>query len=326
MIKPMDIGHFETSVEMVIENYLLERHSASGLHEMANERFFRKKLEELFLKGTGGMAFVDNTLVGFLIFGEKFTVTNSGAKGAASPLYGYGIRYSERRKVIEKLLQYVASELCENFAQRLSVSVYAHDTEILWTYLVNGFFLELTGAVRDVISPITTEMQGKYSFKELGKKELINHKVEIIELYRGLINHLRVSPIFYHGRNFLPVEKRLDDFLKENTRIFAVFDGNRLIGMIDSEPVDDGFAKDDIEALNMSDVFIELAYRGSGIAAALLKYANEELKSSGTRRLFVTHGTINPTANGFWDKYFANYYYSMTRLIDPEMLGKIKPV
>jgi GNAT superfamily N-acetyltransferase len=326
MIKPMDIGHFETSVEMVIENYLLERHSANGLYERANERFFRKKLEELFLKGTGGMAFVDNTLVGFLIFGENYTVTKSGAKGATSPLCGYGIRHNKRGKVIEKLLQYVTSELCENFAQRLSVSVYAHDTEVLWTYLMSGFFLEMTGIVRDVFSPIMTEMQGKYSFKELGKKELINHKFEIIELYRGLINHLRVSPIFYHGRNFLPVEKRFDDFLKDDMRIFAVFDGNRLIGMIDSGPVDEGFAKDNIEALNMSDVFIEPAYRGNGIAAALLKYANEELKSSGTRRLFVTHGTINPAANGFWDKYFANYYYSMTRLIDPEMLGKIKPV
>jgi GNAT superfamily N-acetyltransferase len=303
---------------MAIENYQLERRSASGLHERASEIFFRKKL--------GRMAFVDDTPVGFLIFGEKFTINKSGAKGATSPLYGYGIRYSKRGDIIEKLLQSVASELCEYFAQRLSVSVYAHDTDVLWKYLMSGFFLETTGTMRDIFSPIKAEMQGKYSFKELGKKELINYKGEIIELYRGLINHLRGSPIFYHGRNFLPVEKRFDDFLKDDIRIFAVFDGNRLIGMMDAEPVDDGFAKDDIEALDMSDVFIEPAYRGNGIAATLLKYANDELKSSGTRRLFVTHGTINPTANGFWDKYFTNYYYSMTRSIDPEMLGKIKPV
>jgi GNAT superfamily N-acetyltransferase len=325
-IKPLDTGYFDTAVEMASENYLLERQSAKGLCERANKGYYSQQLNELFLKGTGRMAFEDNTLIGFLTFGEIFTINESGAKGAISPLWGYGIRHSKRGEIIGKLFQDTATELCENFAQYLSIYVYAHDTEVLWTYIMSSFHMDMTGVVRDVSSPIEAQISEKYSFREVGKKELINHKQEIIELYGGLINHLRASPVFYHGRNFLPVEKRFDDFLKDNMRIFAVFDGKRLVGMIDSEPVDYGFAIDDAEALSMGDVFMEPAYRGRGLAAALLKFANDELKRSGVRRLFVTHGTINPTARGFWDKYFTNYSYTMTRLIDPDMLGTIKPV
>jgi GNAT superfamily N-acetyltransferase len=326
IIKPLDTRYFDTAVEMVLENYLLERQSAKGLCERANKGYYSQQLNELFLKGTGRMAFEDNTLIGFLTFGEIFTINESGAKGAISPLWGYGIRHNKRGEIIGKLFQDIATELCEKFTQYLSVYVYAHDTEVLRTYIMSSFHMDMTGVVRDVSLPIEAETPEKYSFREVGKKELINHKHEIIELYRGLINHLRVSPVFYHGRNFLPIEKRFDDFLKEDMRIFAVFDGNRLVGMIDSEPIDIGFTTDDAEALGMGDIFIEPAYRGSGIATALLKFANDELKSKGVKRLFVTHGTINPTARAFWDKYFTNFSYSMTRRIDPDMLGIIKPV
>ena len=325
-IKSLDAGYFDTAVEMASENYLLERRSARGLCERANKSYFSKQLEELFSKGAGRMAFEDNTLVGFLAFSGVFPVNKSGAKGALSPLWGYGIRHNKRGEIIGKLFQNIAAELCGNYTQKLSVSVYAHDTEVLWTYLMSAFYLDITGVVRDVETPIEAKMHGKYSFREIEEKELIKHEQEIIELYRGLINHLRVSPVFYHCHNFLPVENRFDDFLKDTMRIFAVFDCNKLISMVDSEPVDYGFAIDDPEARNMGDIFLEPIYRGYGIAAALLKFANEELKTSGVRRLFVTHGTVNPTARGFWDKYFTNYFYSMTRLIDPDMLGTIKPV
>jgi GNAT superfamily N-acetyltransferase len=311
---------------MAIENYFLERIKAPGLRETANKQYFSKKIEELFQKGTGRMAFEGDTLVGFLVFGEIFTINKSGAKGATSPLWGYGIRHDKRGEIIGRLFQDLAAELCENYAQSLRVEMYAHDTEVLWTYVMSSFHMDMTGIVRDVSSHIEAEMPAGYSFRELGKREIISHKGEIIELYRDLINHLRMSPVFYHCRQYLPVEKRFDDFHKDVMRIFALFDGDKLVGMIDSEPAYWGFSEDDTEALSMGDIFLEPAYRERGLAAALLKFANDNLKSSGVKRLFVAHGTINPTARGFWDKYFTNYSYSMTRLIDPDMLGKIEPV
>ena len=325
-IQRLDSHYLDAAIEMAVENYMLERRSTAGLSEGVNRNYFMKQLEELFQRGTGRMAFVDNEPVGFLAFSEILTVDKSGTKGATSPLFAYGIRHSKRGEIIGRLFQSVATELCENFAQSLRVFVYAHDAEVLWTYLMSSFAMEMTGVVRDVSLPIEAEIPETCSLREIGHKELVDHKLEVIELYRALINHLRMSPVFYHCRQYLPVEKRFDDFLRDDLRVFALFDGGRLVGMVDSEPVGYGFAAHDQDALGMGDIFIAPGYREGGLAAALLKFAIDRLKIDGLRRLFVTHGTINPTARGFWDKYFTNYSYSMTRKIDPDMLGSIKPV
>ena len=165
-----------------------------------------------------------------------------------------------------------------------------------------------------------------YTFKEIGKAELLNYRADVVELYRDLINHLRNSPIFYHCKYFLPIENRFADFLSDNMRVFAVFDGNKLIGMVNAALPDKGFAIDDKEAMSLGDLFVAPEYRRKGIGIALLDFANNELKESEIKRIFVTHGTINPTARGFWDKFFQNYSFTMTRQIDPNMLGIINPV
>ncbi len=325
-IKPLSPSHLGAVLEMAVDNYLLERRSASGLSERADRSYFSRQLEELLSKGAGRIAFEGNTPVGFLVFGEMSRISKSRAKGATSPLWGYGLRHSKRGEIIGRLFQDIAAELCENYAQSLRVFVYAHDTEVLWTYLMSSFAMDMAGGVRDASLAIEAEVPAGYSLREVSKLELVDHKDEIIELYRGLINHLRMSPVFYHCREFLPVENRFDDFLADRVRVFALFDGSRLVGMIDAEQAEYGFAADDAEALSMGDVFIAPEYRELGLAAALLRFANDRLKNDGVRRLFVTHGTINPTARGFWDKYFTTYSYLMTRRIDPDMLGRITPV
>ena len=73
----------------------------------------------------------------------------------------------------------------------------------------------------------------------------------------------------------------------------------------------------------LGDMFVKPDYRGKGVAGALLAFANNELHNGGVKRIFVTHGTINPTARGFWHRYFTNYSYTMTRMIDSDMLGEI---
>lgn len=240
-IKPFNASYFDLFVEMALENYLLERNTTNALRNHADKDYFNRHLEKLFSKGAGRIAFDENKLVGFLAFDGIFPINNTGAKGATSPLYGYGIRHTKRGEIIGKLFQDLAATLCENFAQSLRVSVYAHDMEVLWTYIMSGFSMDVTDVVRDVNSPIDTGATGQYSFREVGKKELINYKQEIIELYRSLINHLRMSPVFYHCRYFLPIENRFEDFLSDAIRVFAAFDGNKLVGMIDSEQPDNGF-------------------------------------------------------------------------------------
>ena len=324
-IKPVCMSNLDTIVEMALATYQMEKDSCSTLPVSPDTDYIRERLSAIIETGTCRLATEAGNVVGFLAFEKAFSV-GKGIYGATSPLFGYGIKHEKREAVIGKLFQNIAAELCERQTQSFSVNVYAHDTSVLWMYIMTSFAMNLTEAVKDTNTPIGLKTLDKFIYREVSKEELLNYKSDIIDLYRDLVNHLRVSPVFYHCRHFLPLEARFEDFLADNLRLFAAFKDNCLVGMINSEPVDIPLFKSDSQAVCMGDVFVKPQYRGQGVAAALLAFANDELKNDGIKRLLVTHGTINPNARGFWDKFFANYSYTMTRVIDADMLGKIERI
>lgn len=321
-IRPLRIDDLDAVVEIALESFRLERQSCKALPDHPNMDYIRQQLQSMIETGTGRIAIEAETIAGFLAFGKAFPVGN-GVYGAASPLFGYGVRHGNRGIVLGKLFQDVAAELCKNYTQSISVSVYAHDADVLWMYIMTSFAMDVTEVIKDTNAPIESRSVKRFTYREVSKDQLLRRKSDIRALYQDLVNHLRVSPVFYHCRDFLPLENRFDDFLSENLRIFAAFEGDTLIGMINSEPVDMAMFAPDSKAFCMGDVFVKPDYRGTDVAAGLLNFANYELKKDGIRRLFVTHGTINPNARGFWDKHFTNYSYTMTRIIDPDMLGEI---
>lgn len=323
--KPLDANDIPIAVDMALENYNMEKQAVPALSNCVTRDLLHKKIEVLFQTGIGYIALEENEPVGFLAFRPIFD-TGNGSLGATSPIYGYGIRNQDRGKVIGKLFQSTASTLCEQYAQSLRVSVYAHDVDVLSMYIMSAFAMDTTNVVRSTSASVPADTARSFTFAELDKVKVLQYRTDVIELYRSLINHLRFSPVFYHCKGFFPIEDRFEDFLDESMRIFAVFDKEQLIGMIDSEPTDIELAMTDPYAIGMGDVFIKPAYRGLGLGAALLQYANHRLSESGVERIYVTHGTINPTARGFWDKYFSNYSYTMTRKINPEMLGILKSI
>jgi GNAT superfamily N-acetyltransferase len=57
-------------------------------------------------------------------------------------------------------------------------------------------------------------------------------------------------------------------------------------------------------------------YRGKGIFQGLLNYAITTLKAEGFETLGVDFESFNPTASGFWLKYFTAYTSNVVRRID----------
>lgn len=317
-IKPLEMKHLDIAVQLAVHNYFLERTKNNALSEKVNESYFSNSIKDLISCGIGNIALENDEVVGFLAFNAQL-----GSDYSESPLYGYGIKHTKRSEVISKLLKNTLSILCENNYQYFNISVYAHDREVLWTYIMSAFTMGVTDVVRDTNTSVNAKAVN-FIFKELNKVELIKHyRFDVIEIYRNLINHLRASPIFYPCNEFMPIEDRSDDFLSDNIRVFAVLDGDKLVGMVCAEPPDKNFTVEDLQAVNMTDLFVIPDYRRHGIAAALLEFANNELRKSDTERIFVTHGTVNPTARGFWGSYFTNYSYTLSRQINHNMLGKI---
>lgn len=319
-VEQLERKHIDTAIKLTSYNYALEKAQNEALPEVS-KNYISDSIEQLLSHSIGSIAYENSEIIGYLAF-----VAKSGSSLASSPLYGYGIKHTKRGEIISRLFQDTASILCENNYQNLHVDVFAHDSEVLWTYIMSAFAMGVTDLVRITSVPVGA-LLNDYTFKEICKEDLVIHyRLDIIEFYRDLINHLRVSPVFYPCNEFLPIENRFNDFLTDSIRVFAAFECDRLIGMVCSEPPDRWVSSGDTQAIHLSDLFVAPDYRKHGVAVALLQFANNELRKAGIKRIYVTHGTINPTARGFWDRHFINYSYSMTRQIDSSMLGSIRSV
>lgn len=323
-LRPLDAAYLDAAAELAQAEYDRERVFVPALAAADHRAFYRARLAPLFSHGMGAVALEDGAPAGFLAFCAPFDTGN--VRGAAAPLCGYGARGAARGEVLGRLFTSAAAALCGNYAESLRVSVYAHDRDALEVFLMSAFAMDTTDVVRLSDEPVPARTREGFSFRELTKPGLLRYREDLIALYRALINHLRQSPVFYHCRGFLPIEDRFEDFLSDGVRIFAVFDGERLVGMLDAEQTDIDFAASDAASRSLSDLFLAPEYRGLGLGPALLQFACRALARDGVRRLFVTHGTINPTARGFWDRYFTNYAFTMMRQIDHDMLGAIPPV
>ena len=83
-----------------------------------------------------------------------------------------------------------------------------------------------------------------------------------------------------------------------------------MIGMIESNSESDMFD------FQKTKVYVTPKYRGSLLAKDLLYFAAEYEKKKGAEYLWVGHGTANPNARGFWNKYFATYQYQLVSTIE----------
>ena len=72
--------------------------------------------------------------------------------------------------------------------------------------------------------------------------------------------------------------------------------------------------------MNICGAYCMPEYRGTGVAQSVLEEVIRVLGSEGYIRLGVDCESFNPTAVGFWSKYFQAYTHSVVRRIDENVL------
>lgn len=105
-----------------------------------------------------------------------------------------------------------------------------------------------------------------------------------------------------------------------NTRLFVASDEGDIVGILDASCDGNCFANSDKYTMNVGDLYLKSAYRGKNIAQELLQYVSNVLKNENYKRLWVEHGTTNPNAQRFWDRYFSRFTYTLTRNIDERIV------
>lgn len=147
------------------------------------------------------------------------------------------------------------------------------------------------------------------------KDEIEKRWDEIWTLTDAIIKHLKQAPIFYPGYEFTEQVYK-EFFMDSETNLhIALSKDDKIIGMIESNSESDVFAFHSTKSVNVGEIYVMPKYRGSSLSKDLLQFVIEHEKQKDARYLWVGHGTANPNARGFWNKYFKTYQYELVRTI-----------
>lgn len=281
----------------------------SGIEEI--RQYLKKSAEKL----NGVVGIEHGKVVGYLLY--KKTDEKEKIKCCYFPIVGYGAITKNREKIMTMLFQYLADILVIDQRVHFEINVYAHDAEIIQLFSFMQFGIQCENCLRNMDEIVA---KTDIVIKEMSKIELKHRWQEVWFLLSNLIEHLKQSPVFYPCDEFTE-DVYKEFFLDEDTRVFVAEKEGVLVGVMETNNGSNSIITSSKDCYNVGDIYVLNEYRGKNIAQALLSYANNCLKEIGCNLQWVEHGTANPNARGFWNKYFSTYAYTLIRDIDPIIRG-----
>lgn len=299
--------YYNEIVDIAYEKYIEETEKHHWLVKRSKqsfESFFGEKFEEM----SGIFGLEDNDCVGYLLY----TLRDEGEICCDIPVWGYGAKGKNPIKTIGCLFQHLAEKIVFDKKVNFSVRLYACDEETQKLFSFMQFGIQSEKGIRRIEE---IEHTSKYRIREISKNEMKQKWKEIWGLLSQLISHLQKSPVFYPGNEF--TEEVYKEFFADiETKVFVAEDKNRIIGLIEANSENLKYLFPNIQSFNVGEAYVESGYRGKKVAQALLRYLDTNLKANNVDYEWVEHGTANPTARGFWNKYFETYEYEFIRSIE----------
>lgn len=258
-------------------------------------------------------AFENGRMIGYLAFLNPRNHFHGKVKGVFSPLGGSALSGEDRGRTASMLFEKIAERAVTDGIASFAVSRFAHDTEVIGSFVLNGFGIRCCDAI------LRTAEAGLIRFSYPGVKitELNPaDKSPAVNLHRKLAEHLAGAPIF------LPFDSRsLNDWrTDEKIRVFAAMKEERAVGYMALTQEAETFLAESGNTINICGAYVEDSFRSKGIAEMLLSHICNWCVEHGIEYLGVDCETLNPAALRFWRKYFTPYTYSYVRRIDERIM------
>ena len=302
-------AHIEQAAQIAKQNYDEERGFVPALPPIDTVPDLTPYAEN----GLGVVAFESDTMVGFLCavgpFKNAFRSTE--ATGVFSPMGANAAIGENRANTYARMYQAAGEKWARVGAASHGICLYANDAETQQQFFRYGFGLRCIDAIKDIDEIDVPPCVG-YDFVELTPDEL----TQILPLDHMLDAHMAASPTF-----ILRPSDTLDSFTKNkierfNTIYFTARIQDQMVAYIAAGHDGETFIQDSPNYLHIRGAFCLPEYRGKGLNKNLLNLLMQNLRAQGYTRLGVDFESINPTAYGFWLKYFDAYTHSVVRRID----------
>ena len=306
-ILDFEMKHVESAKLIAAANYYEEREYVPILPSID----VLPDLEYFASNELGVAAFDDDRLIGFLCCYEPWdNAFDSSAKGTFSPIHAHGAVKENRRLIYQKMYQAAAEKWVKRKITYHAIGQYAHDTESINTFFTYGFGLRCIDAIRPMVE---FECQSCYGicFEELAKTDVIR----VRKMRQMESEHMGNSPCFMYS-SLEDYKSWLARAEERNSRLFVAKDCEKLIAFVEVKSNAENFVTEVDNICNICGAFCLPEHRGKNIYQNLLNFTIRKLKGEGYKLLGVDFESFNPTAYGFWLKYFTAYTNSVVRRID----------
>lgn len=266
--------------------------------------------------GLGVAAFENEKMIGFLCCCEPFdnAFRATDVRGIFSPMGANAAVSKNRSKIYAAMYQVAGEKWVKTGAVSHAICLYAHDEEIQQQFFRYGFGLRCLDAIRPM-ELIDCEPCAGYNFTELSKSEC----QLVYPLYLALYRHYCSSPFFMNRRPETQ-EEFIVSSMQEGGRYFVAKQDEKLCAFVKISVPGETFVAMGNTYRHIRGAYCLPEHRGKGLYQNLLNFTISVLKREGYTRLGVDFESFNPTARGFWLKYFNAYTNSVVRRIDERIM------
>lgn len=269
--------------------------------------------------GLGVAVFEDGEMTGFLCcigpFDHAFQTTD--VKGVFSPMGSNATRPENREKIYARLYQAAAEKWVSAGAVSHGICLYAHDAAAQRQFFRYGFGMRCVDSVR-LMEPVDCQPCEGYTFSEAASGDYS----AVYPLDTRKTEHFYKSPCFMKK-----TPDTYSEFCREietsRKRCFIASCHDTVCAYLTVAKSGETFISEYPGYLHINDAYCLESHRHKGLYQNLLNYAIAVLKKEGYSHLGVDFESINPTAYGFWSKYFRPYTHGVVRRIDERILKNV---
>lgn len=262
--------------------------------------------------GLGVGAFEDGKMVGFLCgcdpFDNAFRATD--VRGIFSPMGANAAVPENGPKIYAAMYQAAGAKWVKAGAVSHGICLYAHKARLQRQFFLYGFGLRCLDAIRPM-EWVDCGPCENYDYVELSKAEF--HLV--YPLHLALYRHYCESP-FFMNRKPETKEEFMFSSMHDGGRYFVAKRDGELCAFLKISACGETFVAAGNAYRHIRGAYCLPEHRGKGVYQNLLNFTISTLKREGCTRLGVNFESFNPTARGFWLKYFTPYTNSVVRRID----------
>jgi ribosomal protein S18 acetylase RimI-like enzyme len=283
---------------------------------MEEEDCLVPRLGKLAQSGHGLAAWRGGELVGYLgwFVVEKFRAADRRA--GYVPEWAHAVKDSSpaiTRALYREAAFRWAAEGCNTHA----ISLLAHDTRSLDTWVWNGFGLSVVDAIRS-LDPLGAPVAAGFRLRPAGPADVDPLAALEAEHFR----HYSAPPILMETRAPDDAPAFSQFLSKPDCGAWLAETGQEAVGYLRFESRSFGAAAivRDPGTVAITGAYVRPAQRGNGVAAALLDAALRDFKDQGYQRCSVDFESFNPEAAQFWCRYFEPVSLSLIRV--PEYIPR----